>query len=157
MGGMTSEVLDCLAYDIWNWCFDRDIFISSQYLPGKLNIHANYLSRKFSDVHEWKLKEDIFVRIYRHFFRPEIDLFATRHNSQLKKIVSWKYDPEAVSTDAYSLSWSNFEPYMFPPFALIGRVIFSDKAQRAIIVVPFWTTKSWFLLLISALISVPTK
>ena len=160
MGGMTSEALDELACKIWLWCLERDIFISAQHIPGDTNVQADTLSRNFSDNLEWKLKEDIFKRICHHYFIPNIDLFATRHNTQLERFASWHYDPDAVYTDAFSCSWSDVEPYIFPPFSLIGKVInkiFSDNVQRAILIVPFWPTQNWFPLLISALICNPTR
>ncbi|CAC5401723.1 unnamed protein product [Mytilus coruscus] len=140
MGGMTSEKLETLAIEIWTWCLDRDIFLTAQHIPGKSNLQADKLSRNFSDNHEWKLSEPIFSRICSQLFTPNVDLFASRHNAQVDKFVSWIYDPEAMSTDAFTLSWTNFEPYIFPPFSLIGRVlnkISADKVQRAILIVPF--------------------
>ena len=51
-------------------------------------------------------------------------------------------------------------PYIFPPFSLIPRIlskIKSDTVEKAIIIVPFWPTQSWFSLLISVIISLPVK
>ena len=51
-------------------------------------------------------------------------------------------------------------PYIFPPFSLIPRIlskIKSDTVEKAIIIVPFWPTQSWFSLLISAIISLPLR
>jgi hypothetical protein len=107
---------------------------------------------------EWKLKEDIFKRICHHYFIPNIDLFATRHNTQLERFASWHFDSHAVYTDVLSFSWSDVEPYIFPPFSLIGKVIskiFLNNVQRAILIVPFWLTQNWFPLLILALICNP--
>ena len=51
-------------------------------------------------------------------------------------------------------------PYIFPPFSLIPRIlskIKSDTVEKAIIIVPFWPTQSWFSLLISVIISLPVR
>ena len=51
-------------------------------------------------------------------------------------------------------------PYIFPPFSLIPRIlskIKSDTVEKAIIIVPFWPTQSWFSLLISVIIYLPVK
>ena len=160
MGGMHFEQLDDLAVKIWNWCIKRDITISAQYFPGCENVYADALSRQFADSTEWKLKHDIFVRICKHFFEPDIDLFASRINTQLKKFVSWNFDPDAYHVDAFTFSWSNLSPYIFPPFKLIGRIInklFEDRVKQAIIIAPLWKTQTWFPQLMSALISFPVR
>ena len=61
-------------------------------------------------------------------------------NNKTQFFVSWSFDPEAQFTDAFSISWENFEPYIFPPFCLIAKVlnkIKEDNVKRAILVVPF--------------------
>ena len=60
----------------------------------------------------------------------------------------------------FSISWSNLNPYIFPPFRLISRIlnkILDNKEDRAILIVPLWPTQNWFPLLISALISIPDR
>ena len=160
MGGMCSKSMDTLSINIWNWCTSHQIYISAQYLPGILNIHADLMSRKFVDSCEWSLKDAIFHRICNQFFTPDIDLFASRLNNKSETFVSWSFDPEASYTDAFSISWENFEPYIFPPFCLIAKIlnkIREDKVKRAIMIVPFWPTQTWFSMLISALISLPVR
>lgn len=160
MGGMSSVLLDSLSSEIWEWCASRKIFITAQYIPGSENFDADFMSRNFTDSTEWMLKSEIFERICGHFFRPDIDLFASRLNNQLPSFVSWSYDPKAKFTDAFSFSWSNLRPYIFPPFSLIGKIIskiISDKVEKAIIIVPFWPTQNWFSILLSVLISLPAR
>ena len=151
MGGMTSILLDNLSAEIWSWCSERDIFLTAQYIPGNENFNADHVSRNFTYLTEWKLKSEIFHRICNHFFLPDIDLFASRLNCQLPKYVSWSFDPHAIFTDAFTISWSEFKPYIFPPFSLIGKVmlkIMSDKVEKAILIVPFGQPKIGFHFLI---------
>ena len=160
MGGMTSILLDNLSAEIWSWCSERDMFLTAQYIPGNENFNADHMSRNFTDLTEWKLKSEIFHRICNHFFLPDIDLFASRLNCQLPKYVSWSFDPHAIFTGAFTISWSEFKPYIFPPFSLIGKVmlkIMSDKVEKAILIVPFWPAQNWFSLLNSNLISLPVR
>jgi hypothetical protein len=138
-GGMNSLELDGLSKCLWEWCLSRNIYISSVYDPGKLN-SADYYSRNFSDSTEWTLNKDIFERLCRQTFMPNIDLFASR----LPKFVSWFPEPGAYAVNAFSLSWKDMIPYIFPPFNLIGKVqykIIVDKVDRALMVVPFWFTQ----------------
>jgi hypothetical protein len=41
----------------------------------------------------------------------EVDIFASRLNYQLKKIVSWKPDPMSLATDAFLLNWTKIKGY----------------------------------------------
>lgn len=161
MGGMSSPSLDSLAIDIWNWCLERSIFLSANYLKGSENVQADYFSRHFrSESAEWMLKKEIFDRICSQMFFPDIDLFASRLNCQLSRFVSWFPQPGAFRNDAFSFPWSNLKPYLFPPFSLVGRVINKlkdDKVKKAILIIPLWRTQFWFPLIMDLLISDPVR
>lgn len=106
------------------------------------------------------IKKELFDRICAHAFVPDIDLFASRLNYQVEKFVSWLPQPGAVSYDAFSLSWKDMSPYIFPPFNLISKVInkvIADRVGKAIMIVPHWVSQSWFPLLMSVLISLPIR
>jgi hypothetical protein len=114
----------------------------------------------FSDSTEWMLKKQIFSRLARQLFCPDIDLFASRLNYQIEPYVSWTPDPDSYATNAFSLDWSKFNPYIFPPFCLMGAVlnkIRDDKVEQALIVCPFWTNQFWFPLLLQCMISLPVR
>ena len=95
--------------NIWLCCEERNIFITAVHIFGKSNITAGYMSG-ISVTTEWKLNEKIFTRICELFFHPDIDLFAFRLNKQMTKYVSWFPEPEAMTSDAFSISWSEFIP-----------------------------------------------
>ena len=159
MGGIASEPMDLLATDIWEWCLLRQIHISAVYVPGCQNT-ADFYSRNFSDSTEWQLKTDVFKRLCDHFFVPDIDLFSSRLNKQLDVFVSWFPEPGALHCDAFSFSWHNYRPYIFPPFSLVGKVInkiIEDKVEKAILVFPLWKSQSWFPLLLDNLCSFPVR
>lgn len=160
MGGMQSNKLDDLAITIWSWCKERSIFLTAVHVPGVENTGADYKSRIFNDSHEWMLKKDIFVRVCKQFFTPDVDLLASRLSHQISNYASWSFDPGASAVDAVTICWSNMSPYIFPPFSLISRIlskIKSDTVEKDIIIVPFWPTQSWFSLLISVIISLPVR
>ena len=114
MGGMTSLDMDSLACNIWNWCIQRNIYISAVHISGFSNAHANYLSRHFSDSTEWMLKREIFERLCSQCFLPDVDLFASRLNKQLSTFVSWFPEVGAYRNDAFSFSWHQFSPCFLP-------------------------------------------
>ena len=158
-GGMNSIAMDDLSKQIWEWCLCRNIYISAIHVPGSLN-SADFYSRNFSDSTEWMLKMDIFERLCKHTFVPDIDLFASRLNRRLPEFVSWFPEPDACAVNAFSLSWSDYLPYIFPPFNLIGKVInkiISDKVEKVLMVVPYWFTQSWFPVLMESMCDLPIR
>ena len=160
MGGITSEHMDGVAFSLWSWCMHRNIHVSAIHIPGVLNT-ADFYSRNFSDSTEWMLKPSVFDRLCSHFLiNPDIDLFASRLNHQLDRFVSWFPEPRSFHTNAFSVDWNIFCPYLFPPFNMVGKVLnklATDKVDKAIIVCPFWRSQAWFPLLLDQLCSFPVR
>ena len=48
IGVIKSLSLDSLSRTLWEWCITRNMFISAQHIPGKMNLIADSLSREFS-------------------------------------------------------------------------------------------------------------
>jgi hypothetical protein len=62
--------------------------------------------------------------------------------------------------DAFTISWKDLHPYLFPPFTIIPRIlskIKTDTVNKAIIIVPLWPSQLWFPLLISLIVSFPVR
>lgn len=160
MGGMASLSMDLLTSQLWQWCCHREIFISASLIPGICNVEADFSFQNFSDSTEWMLKKVLFNRLCEQTFYPDVDLFASYNNHQTEKFVSWFLQPGAWRYDAFSFSWKGLCPCIFAPFNLISRIlnkIVEDKVEQTLLVVPHWTTQSWFPLLSSLLISSPIR
>ena len=145
-GGIRSCVLNGLAKQLWFCCVSKQIFITAFHVSGKDNFSADMLSRVGNNRTEWSLNIEVFKFILSEFPDVEIDLFASRFNTKLDNYVSWGPDPQAFATDAFSLCWSNFVAYAFPPFSLIHRVldkVMTDKADM-VLVAPDWPTQAWY-------------
>ena len=151
MGGVRSELCNEVAKDIWDWCEEYSIWITIAHIPGALNVIADYKSRKFSDNVEWSLHPSLFAKICLIFGQPEIDLFATRLNTKLPRYVSFKPDPHAEFIDAFSLCWTDWKFYAFPPFSCIARCIAKALRENAtgLLVVPWWPSQPWWATLIN--------
>lgn len=157
MGGSVVALLEVVR-EIWFWAADKNNFITAVHIAGKDNITPDQLSRNFSDSSEWKLKENIFRNICGHFFQPNIDLFASRLNKQLSKYVSWFPDPDAMASDAFSFSWKNYLPYVFPPFSIIARIlnkVEEEQVRMVLMIVPTWPSQPWFPRLLNCLVDYP--
>lgn len=158
MGSIQYESLNSIVREIWQFCEARDIWIFASYVQSKNNL-ADEDSRKLSEETEWELSQVIFKIIIKNLGEPDIDIFASRSNHKCVKYISWKWDPEAVFVDAFTVSWKNLNFYAFPPFALILRVlnkIVVDKAE-GILVVPHWPSQPWFPLFTKLLLGKPIK
>lgn len=143
MGGVHSRECHAIAKDIWQWCIDKQIWLTAAHIPGTKNVEADRQSRYFSDNKEWMIRSDIFQQITDLWGEPSIDLFASRLNHQVSCYVSWKPDPGAAFIDAFSITWDKHFFYAFPPFSLIARCL--QKAQtdcaEGLIIVPMWPTQ----------------
>ena len=91
------------------------------------------------------------------FGSPQIDLFASRVNKKCKVFVSWFPDPDAISTDAFTIYWGDFFFYAFPPFSVILRMLHKIKNESAqgIVEVPSWPAQPWYPLYKSLLVCNP--
>ncbi|KAL8584959.1 hypothetical protein ACOMHN_043595 [Nucella lapillus] len=80
------------------------------------------------------------------WFKPQVDLFATRFNHRLPLYVSPVLDPTAWAIDALSIPWSNLLGYAFPPFPILGKVLRKAREDLAtlILVAPRWPAQAWF-------------
>ncbi|MCG7878915.1 MAG: hypothetical protein N0C90_21665, partial [Candidatus Thiodiazotropha endolucinida] len=145
MGGNKSHDCNDLARQIWLWCIDRNFWISASFIPGSEN-PADHDSRHYNDNVEWKLDPYILGIIFSKWNTPDIDMFASRLNRQLKRYASWKPDPEAEIIDAFTCSWSDLYMYVFPPFSLISRLVAKLKQDQGecILIAPVWTSQTWF-------------
>ena len=63
MGGPRSQGLLEITKEIWHYCLSRKITITAEYLPGALNVEADYQSRVFMDSSNWKLKHQVVSQI----------------------------------------------------------------------------------------------
>ena len=101
--GTHSASLTSLTLQLWKWCLQQNILITAEHLPGVTNVGADREARTFIDSSDWKLQPEIIQCFLKN---RAIDLFATRLTNQLKSHVSWRPDPQAVATDAFSIDWS---------------------------------------------------
>ena len=155
-GSTKISLLDIVA-QIFEWASMRNITISAEYIKGCDNVVADRESRVKNFDSEWQLDPLVFRKLCRLFFLPDSDLFATRINTQLSRFVSWKPDPDACHTNAFTLSWTKGLNYAFPPFSIIGRVLKKIQEDKAtlLVVLPLWPTQTWFPTALQLLVAEP--
>ena len=157
LGGSHSLRCNEIAQRIWDFCRQRDLWITASHLPGHLNVLADHHSRVFDDKTEWKLNPLVFQRVVQQFIKPDIDLFASRLNFQLMPFVAWRPDPLAKCIDAFTFDWANEVFYAFPPFSILPQVLkkIEYDGAKGILIVPNWPTQVWFPLLHRLLLAEP--
>ena len=96
------------------------------------NVDADQLSQNLNLNLEWMLSASVFESIVSLFGKPDIDLFASRLNAQVEDYVSWRPHPMAKFADAFSIEWSEFFFYAFPPFLSCFQVCAKDNARQGI-------------------------
>ena len=156
--GSTKRALMSLTYEFLTWANERNIVVSANHIPGVENVDADRESRKTNNDAEWMLDPNIFANLCRIFhFWPTIDMFATRLNFQLATYVAWNFDPDAADIDAFSMNWNDLQMYCFPPFSVVGRMLnkLQQTSATALVVLPLWPTKPWFVRALSMLTMTP--
>ena len=146
-GGARSPVLSKMAESLLLWCQDNNICLTARHVPGTINVIADQLSRPHMILHtEWTLVPHVLEPIWRAWFRPMVDLFATMFNHRFPTYVSPVPDPGAWHVDAFSLPWSNILTYAFPPWPIIGRVLRKARLERArmVLIAPNWPAQPWY-------------
>ena len=147
MGSIRSIEMDSIVHEIWAWAKSRDNWLTATHIPGKLNVDADRESRETETRTEWMLNREILRKTVDTLnFEPKIDLFATRLNNQFDQYVSFKPDPNCVAVNSFTLDWSLFKFYAFPPFICLLRVIqkICNDEATGILVVPDWPNQPWY-------------
>ena len=96
------------------------------------------------------MRQDVADSIFDLFGQPGVDMMATRESSKTERFWGWRKDSSAEGIDSLSpiVSWRNIGfPYIFPPPPLISKVldkIVQANLKEAIIIAPWWYSKTWF-------------
>ena len=157
MGGTRSEGCVRVTTELWEFCLQRQLLLSAEYLPGVENVRADALSRTRPDSSDWMLDKELFSHLNKVWGPFTVDLFASRTNAQLLKYVSWRLDPQAWAVDALLCNWSQERGYAFPPFCMISRCLAKVQRERAdlVLIAPVWPAQPWYSALLHLLSDLP--
>ena len=160
MGGTHSVTCNQISREILLWCKQRQIWLTSSHLPGRLNVVADRASREFTDNTEWSSEASAFKKLVDKWGQPAVDMFASRLSYKVRNYVAWKLDPSASAIAAFTLDWAIYDLiYCFPPFSLIGRVLQKIHVCQStvIVAVPRWSTQFWYPNLLKMLLQAPVQ
>ena len=116
--GMKSGSLCALLWRILSWCTRQQVTLRACYIPGRLNVIADKLSRLGQTIQtEWSLHPEVCSR----WHQPQVDLFATRFNNKLPQFVSPVPDPHGHGQWMHSASpgrtWTHTPFHQQPSWA----------------------------------------
>ena len=116
-----------IHWQTWEWCIERNLWISAAPISGCNNAEADLYPRELEDATEWQLNLVVFKNIIKTFGTPNLDLFVSRINKQLPIFVSWHPKLEGSAIDAFSLVWKQVCFCMFPSFSLVRKSVHGEN------------------------------
>jgi hypothetical protein len=142
-----------LTRAIFSLLQELDIRIHVSHVPGIENVLTDALSG-MDGTGDYGLRKDVFPHAIAAIqVQSSVDLFANKMNSKCPTFIALAgpLGDGATARDAFSLNnWETWGlPYIFPPVALIDRVLrrIMDEKLRAVIVIPKWPSNPWWGLL----------
>ena len=160
MGGPSQE-LSQIDRAIWVKCTSIGLTLEAKHLAGKLNTHADHLSRiNPQSTYSWSMHPRIFHEIDRIWGPHTVDRFADITNFKCKIYNSLFFDPLSAGVDALAqLDWTNHNNFVNCPFALIPKVLQVIISQRAsaTLIAPYWPSQPWFPILTKLLVRSPLR
>ena len=158
-GGVRSPSLHRLAEEVWTWAFTHLRSLRALHIPGLLNEGADLMSRGGPREDEWRLKPSSVSLIWARFGRAQVDLFASRANTQcLLWFALRAQDRPPLGVDAFAhRSWPRSLLYAFPPLAsilpLLARV--RSDGLSVILIAPDRPGAPWFPEMMGMLVGGP--
>ena len=166
LGSTAQEILPAqhqVLYFVFRICYyeplqktldylqSKKITITVEYLPGHLNVTADWESWNFQDKSDWKLSLKVFAEICQKLGIPSIDLFASQMSHHLPIYMAWKPDLESQATNTIYQPWTKMFPHAFPTFNLIHGVFSKLRKERItmILVAPIWQSQAWYSVFLS--------
>ncbi|XP_066600551.1 uncharacterized protein [Prorops nasuta] len=157
MGGIQYPILNKITRQIWQFCEVRNLWVFASYIASKDNVEADTASRANNVDTEWELANWAFDKITDKFGKVEIDLFASSLNRKCDRYCSWHPESEAYCIDAFTIDWSAWKFFAFPPMALILKCLQKIKNDQAegILIAPVWPSQPWYPLWSTMIVGEP--
>ncbi|XP_028415159.1 uncharacterized protein LOC114538208 [Dendronephthya gigantea] len=106
MGTSHSAQCNALGKEIWEWCIMRNIWLSAAHVPGIENTEADFESRQKQSNTEWMLNHKrLHEALLKLDFVANVDVFASRLNTQFPSYISYRPDPGAKAVDVFLLTY----------------------------------------------------
>ena len=157
--GSSHRDLSEVASKIWSLAIRNSIEIQAKFLPGKSNVHADFLSR-LPQKYEWILHPHIFAYLDRLYGPHTIDRFASMTTSHLPTYNSRYLDPYTFGINALEQrDWDIHNNFVNPPFRLIEQTlnVICRFQAKATVIAPWWPAMTWFQTLRKLAVALPIR
>lgn len=156
-GGTRSLQLHRLARKLILWSSTKLLSLRATHVPGVLNRGADLLSRGNPLYGEWALHPQVVKQVWQKYGQADVDLFASRENTQCPQFFSLADANAPLGMDALAHSWPNVLLYAFPPLSLISPTLDRVREQglTLILIAPRWPSKHWVAEIIQLLTGEP--
>lgn len=143
--GSPKPNLHLEAVAIYTLCRQHQIHLEPEWIPREFNQEADELSR-LASKDDYMLNPNIFAALDLLWGPHTIDRFSTFRTRQIPRFCSRWLNPCTEGVDAFTLSWSGENNWIFPPPYLIPRVLQHLKHGREFgtLIIPLWTSASWW-------------
>ena len=124
----------------------RKGWVKAHWVPREDNEKADMLSKSSLEAWDFGIRLDLARELFKHFFRLELDIFASCTFHVCENYYSCSYEDAAVRLDAFSvITWPDYS-YTFPPPLLISKTLtkIEDTGTTVLIVTPRWTATPWW-------------
>ena len=122
-GGGRLPHLNSLMRDFWKWIMQNKIQVKTTLIKSQED-QADYWSRVPQDRGDYKMDRSLFLELQRKMCKyiiPEIDMFASPGNHQIKRFVSRHPHWQADRQDALKCQLENITMcYANPPWTVIA-------------------------------------
>ena len=159
MGGTRSRTLCTAAIELWKLVLSRRGWVNAYWVPREDNEQADMLSKSSLETWDFGIRPDIALTLFEQFFRPRLDIFASRTFHVCKHYYTCCPDTRAIRADAFSVAtWPDYS-YAFPPLPLISKTLtkIKDSGITGLIVTPRWTGTPWWSRLLHMALREPTR
>ena len=147
--GSKMQHLHDLALDIYDLTRKHNVELDVSWVPRDDNQLADHIS-KIVDPDDWEITEYFLEFLEEKWGSFTIDRFASFDNSKCERFNSKFAVPGTEAIDAFTQDWRFEHNLLVPPVKHIVRVlnlIRSIPDIRAVLVVPLWTSVSFWPLL----------
>jgi reverse transcriptase-like protein len=100
--------LSQIAESFWDWAIQRDHTLRSIWIPTSQNVFADQLTRFKIDRTGWRLSHHIFQVVNRRWGPLQVDLFASKQNTQLPLWISRYPAQGALACNAFQQDWTQW-------------------------------------------------
>ena len=166
-GGTKSVSLNSLTRELWSVVLSRGGWVTAEWLPRDQNQTADLLSKCRFSSWEITLTPGTRELVFRTFFSPSLDLFASSTCHTTVPFCSLQRDPRSLGDsfflpkwpdraygesspsyrDNFSRMFVNISITAFPPTPVLMSVfrrILQDEVPQMILIIPLWEGAAWW-------------